>query len=105
MKTYQKVYNLVRKIPKGKVATYGQICQILSLNPRVVGWALNKLVSSKNKDRPIPWQRVVNSKGRISTNKAPNIPLDLQKHLLKNEGIKFNTHEKIDLEKHLWKPR
>ena len=143
MKTYQKVYNLVKKIPKGKVMTYGQIGQILDLNPRVVGWALNRLAKyrttslregSKSRqsnlknvkchseqseespnvmrsfvanapqdDMKIPWQRVINSKGSISTNKLMNIPLDLQKRLLEKEGIKFDKNQKIDLKKHLWK--
>jgi len=102
VKTYKKIYSVVRKIPKGKVATYGQIAQMLDLNPRVIGWALNRLVSVKNNRHPVPWQRVVNSKGTISTNRAPNIPLDLQKHLLENEGIKFNDHGKIDLKKYLF---
>ena len=47
MKTYEKIYNLVKKIPKGKVATYGQIGQMLDLNPRVVGWALNRLAKGR----------------------------------------------------------
>ena len=100
MKTYEKVYKLVKKIPKGKVATYGQIGQMLGLDPRVVGWALNRLVGQKSN---VPWQRVINSKGTISTNRVINIPLGLQKSLLKKEGIKFDRKEKIDLRKYLWK--
>ena len=135
MKTYDKVYKLVKKIPKGKVMTYGQIGQILDLNPRVVGWALNRLAKyrvtslrgdSKSRrgnlqnvnkpvrllrqpcrlprnDMKIPWQRVINSKGRISTNKLMNIPLDLQKKLLEKEGIKFDKNQTIDLKKYLWR--
>ena len=131
MKTYERVYNLVKKIPKGKVMTYGQIGQILSLNPRVVGWALNRLAKvrstslrgdSKSRrsnlknvreiasvatlscnDMKIPWQRVINSKGTISTNKLMNIPLNLQKKLLEKEGIKFDKNQRIDLKKYLWK--
>lgn len=122
MKTYQKVYNLVKKIPKGKVMTYGQIGQILDLNPMVVGWALNRLAkvncvsytvyrkktNSKHDLRTtihegrIPWQRVINSKGTISTNKLMNIPLDLQKKLLEKEGVVFDKKEKIDLKKYLF---
>lgn len=109
MKTYDRVYILVRKIPKGKVSTYGQIGQMLGLNPRVVGWALNRLakVKSNSKDlqwqvSAVPWQRVINSKGKISTNKLHNIPLDLQKKLLIKEGIKFNKEGKTDLKKYMW---
>lgn len=133
MKTYEKVYNLVQKIPKGKVATYGQIGQLLDLNARVVGWALNRLarirkdkcnfrvsnpefrikkniqnskLETRNpKPENVPWQRVINSKGGISTNKLLNIPLGLQRKLLENEGIKFNNHEKVDLKKYIWKAK
>ena len=105
MKTYKKVYNLVKKIPSGKVVTYGQIAQLLSLNPRVVGWALNRLAKFKTKKEHtgIPWQRVINSKGSISTNKLINIPLGLQKRLLEREGIKFDSSDKIDLKKYKFK--
>ena len=108
MKTYEKVYNLVKKIPRGKVMTYGQIGQVLDLNPRVVGWALNRLAKVRAGFKPaptVPWQRVINSKGSISTNKLMNIPLDLQKKLLEKEGVVFNKEEKIDLKKCLWSPK
>ncbi len=101
MKTYDRVYKIVKKIPKGKVSTYGQIGQILGLNPRVVGWALNRL--TKVSSEKIPWQRVINSKGTISTNKLHNIPLDLQKRLLETEGVRFDKLGKIDLKEFLWK--
>lgn len=107
MKTFEKVYSLVRKIPKGKVSTYGQIGQMLSLNPRVVGWALNRLAKYKAEDKNfktnVPWQRVINSKGTISTNKLNNIPLDLQKKMLEREGVKFDSKGTTDLKKYLWK--
>ena len=117
MKTYDRVYNLVKKIPKGKVMTYGQIGQILDFNPRVVGWALNRLAKvpefqsatvprhqgTEALRHQVPWQRVINSKGGISTNKLMNIPLDLQKKLLEHEGIRFNKEKRIDLKKYLWK--
>ena len=118
MNTYEKIYNLVKKIPSGKVSTYGQIGQILNLNPRVVGWALNGLAKYKTNcnsgmlqrattayKQNIPWQRIINSKGRISTNKLMNIPLGLQKVLLKSEGIKFDSKETIDLKKYLWRQK
>ena len=116
MKTYKKIYNLVRKIPKGKVSTYGQIGQMLDLNPRVVGWALNRLAKIRPNHHSkgvinhaftlaVPWQRVINSKGSISTNKLMNIPLGLQKKLLEKEKIKFDKNEKIDLKTYLWKTK
>ena len=102
MKTYEKIYNLVKKIPKGQVSTYGQIGQLLNINPRVVGSALNRLAKYQSKSNGIPWQRVINSKGGISTNRLMNIPLGLQKKLLEREGIRFNKDEKTDLSKYLW---
>lgn len=105
MLTYQRVYKLVKKIPKGKVTTYAQVGQMLNLNPRVVGWALNRLAKVKSSSKPIqmiPWQRVINSKGKISTDKLMNIPLGLQKKLLEKEGIKFNKEGKVNLKKYLW---
>ena len=85
--------------------TYGQIGQVLDLNPRVVGWALNRLAKIGVRPRwgLTPWQRVINSKGTISTNKLMSIPLDLQKKLLEKEGIKFDRNQKVDLKKCLWK--
>ena len=108
MKTYERIYKIVKKIPKGKVATYGQIGQMLNLNPRVVGWALNRLAKYKpntkgQKQDNIPWQRVINSKGGISTNKLMSIPLGLQQLLLEKEGIVFNENKKINLRKYLFK--
>lgn len=108
MKTYDRVYKLVKKIPKGKVSTYGQVGQMLGLNPRVVGWALNRLAKVKSNDKKtisVPWQRVINSKGTISTNKLHNIPLDLQKRLLIKEGIKFSKEGKTDLKKYMWRSK
>ena len=118
MKTYEQIYNIVKKIPHGKVATYGQIGQLLDFDPRVVGWALNNLAKGRDgvsaahgeprlwrarrQKKEIPWQRVINSKGTISTNKLMNIPLGLQKKLLEREGVKFDKSEKVDLKKYLW---
>lgn len=110
MKTYEKIYALVKKIPKGKVMTYGQIGQILDLNPRVVGWALNRLAKCRTitvevglkPTSTVPWQRVINAKGGISTNKLMNIPLNLQRKLLEKEGIKFDKNQTVDLKKYLW---
>lgn len=105
MKTFQKVYNIVKKIPKGKIATYGQVGQLVGLDPRVVGWALNKLANQRTSEAArvaVPWHRVINSKGGISTNRVMNIPLGLQKRLLEREGIKFGKNEKVDLKKYSW---
>ncbi|MBU1130731.1 MGMT family protein [Patescibacteria group bacterium] len=105
MNFYQKVYSLVKKIPKGKVATYGQIASIISTPraARMVGWALH-VGAEENK---APWQRVINSKGMISTTCLDH-PKDLQAYLLKKEGVEVKKTENnyfIQLDKYLWRPK
>ena len=101
---FQKVWSITKKIPKGKVATYGQIAAIVS-TPRAarqVGWALHSMPENQK----IPWHRVINSKGFISTTCLEH-PSDLQKQLLGKEGIKVikkNNLWWIDLKKYLWHP-
>jgi len=99
---YQKIYLTVSKIPYGKVATYGQIADLIHEygSARQVGWALRRLKLPSN----IPWHRVINSKGIISMSISRNGTDWMQKELLVKEGIKFNTKMKIDLKQYLWKP-
>jgi methylated-DNA-protein-cysteine methyltransferase related protein len=92
---YSEVFALTKKIPKGKVVSYGQIAVMLG-SPRAaraVGYALNSLKKTGIDD--VPWQRVINSKGEISfkgdTNRA-----NLQRKLLEQEGVKFNMLNQID---------
>jgi len=94
---YERIYEMVRKIPKGKVATYGQIAQLCGLreHARLVGYALYNLKSSSG----VPWHRVINSKGMISLPKHSGA-YALQKNLLEREGVKFRN-EKIDLAKYV----
>jgi methylated-DNA-protein-cysteine methyltransferase-like protein len=95
----QNVKNIIKKIPKGKVATYGQIATY-SGNPRAsrqVAWILH---SSSRKDN-LPWHRVVNSKGRISL--PHNGGYETQKGLLEKEGIVFSTNDRINFDIYLWK--
>ena len=97
---YQNVKESIKKIPEGKVATYGQIAAFAG-NPRAarqVAWILH---SSSRKDK-LPWYRVVNSKGRISLKR--NYGYEMQKELLKREGIRFNQDDCIDFKSYLWRP-
>lgn len=94
MKTFDKVYDLVALIPKGKVTTYGAIAKIVSLDPRVIGYALH---ANKNPEK-IPCHRVINSKGKISSGFAFGGP-DMQKKMLINEGVNFNKRNEVDLKK------
>jgi methylated-DNA-protein-cysteine methyltransferase related protein len=92
---YKKVYELVSKIPKGKVTSYGKIAVLLG-NPRAaraVGYALNAL--KKTELQAIPWQRVINSKGQISF-KGDTVRANLQRKILESEGIVFHSDGQID---------
>ena len=105
-KAYEQVYAVVRRIPKGKVLTYGLVSHMVNerLSAQGVGWALQALASaSKKRATPVPWHRVINSLGGVSTHKNPNIPPGLQRALLEREGIKFDEEETIDLDSYLWK--
>ena len=99
----QKVYLKVSKIPHGKIATYGQIADLIYAYgcARQVGWALRRLKLPST----IPWHRVINSKGEITMSLSRNGTDWMQKELLINEGIKFNSKMKIDIKKYLWRPK
>jgi len=89
---YQKVYLTVSKIPCGKVATYGQIADLIYEygRARQVGWALRRLKLPSI----IPWYRVINSKGLITMSLSRNGTDWIQKELLVSEGIKFDAKMK-----------
>lgn len=98
MNTFDEVYKVVQKIPKGKVSTYGDISNFLKLNnPRVVGYALHV---NDNPDT-IPCHRVVNKKGELAKGYAFG-GLGIQKKLLETEGVGFKQ-DKVDLENYLYK--
>jgi methylated-DNA-protein-cysteine methyltransferase related protein len=97
---YQKIYQVVRQIPVGKVVTYGQVADLAGLSgkARLVGYALFRVVIESD----VPWQRVVNSKGEISYATSREGADYLQKNLLEQEGIEFNQQGKINLKKYRW---
>lgn len=98
MNSFEAVYEAVKKIPKGKVSTYGRIAKYLGINnPRVVGYALH---SNKAPDT-VPCHRVVNIKGGLAPGYAFGGPT-IQKQLLNQEGITF-IGEDVDIKKHLFK--
>ena len=103
MYTFDKIYAVVKEIPIGKVATYGQIAAIVSpgLPARIVGFALHGL----SEGTVLPWHRVINSQGKISYAVSRNQYDSLQQKLLEQEGILFTTNGKIDLIKYLWSPK
>ena len=95
--TYQRFYQIIKRIPIGKVATYGQIA-ILAGKPghaRQVGYALNAV-----SDPDIPWHRVINARGQISLRRGAEI----QRSLLEAEGIIFESNGCINLRRYQWQP-
>lgn len=100
---FEQVYQIVLQIPPSKVMTYGQISLLLGerLSAAGVGWAMS---ATPNDERKIPWHRVINSRGGISTNKILNVAPNLQKNLLEAEGLVFNEQGFIDLKTYQWKP-
>jgi methylated-DNA-protein-cysteine methyltransferase related protein len=99
---YQQIYDVVRKIPIGKVLTYGQVAELAGLygKARLVGYALFRVEIASD----IPWQRVVNAKGQISYSEARCGGDYVQKNLLAAEGIEFKQENLIDLTKYRWQP-
>ena len=101
----QQVWEIARQIPRGKVATYGQIAKMIpppngveietyaAFAPRWVGGAMAACPDD------VPWQRVINSQGKISERAGA----EKQRQLLEAEGITFDAKDRIDLKKYGWK--
>lgn len=98
----KQVITLVKKIPKGKVATYGQIAALAGKShaARGVGWILNSCA----KPYKLPWQRVINSKGKISFHKS-TAEYRNQKRFLQKERVKFTADDSVDLSQFGWKKK
>lgn len=111
---FEQVYDIVRQIPCGKVCTYGVISKRMNgrLSAAAVGWAMNALGNGPDESgynsKNVPWHRVINSKGKISTHlesgmmAADGRPIKLQRLLLEQEGVVFNADESVDLVRYLW---
>ena len=96
---YQKIYALVRRVPQGRVATYGQIARLVDrCTARMVGYAMAAVPS----DADVPWHRVINSQGKISSRSAGDGSLH-QRLLLETEGVRFDAQGRVDLDKVGWK--
>lgn len=95
-----EVIRLIKAIPQGKVATYGQIAYLTGLYPSVrrVVWVLH----SCSKKEGLPWHRVVNQKGTISL--KPGAGYERQKSMLEEEGVVFDNQDRIDLDRFRWEP-
>ncbi len=99
MDIYQTIHALIRRIPKGKVATYGQIAQLAGASgPRRTAYALRIL-----EDRTVPWWRVINAQGRIS--KRSMASMKRQQKLLENEGIVFSKSGRVSFSVFRWQAK
>ena len=99
---YQRIYAAVRRIPRGRIATYGQIAELAGLggHARQVGYALRAL----DADDALPWHRVLNAQGSVSPRAEPGGDR-VQHALLEREGIRFDERGRADLDRFGWRPR
>lgn len=98
---HDRAVRLIQRIPKGKVATYGQIATLAG-EPRGARQVVRILNSSWKKEK-LPWHRVINRNGQISL--PPGGGYELQRSLLEKETVVFGLNDTIDLDRFLWKPR
>jgi methylated-DNA-protein-cysteine methyltransferase-like protein len=94
---YRRIYTLIQQIPPGHVSSYGRIGQRAGCTARTVGFALAALPANND----VPWQRVVNSQGKISP-RADGGSNVLQRDLLEIEGVCFDEKQRIDLNIYGW---
>lgn len=95
---YQRICLMVQQIPPGRVATYGQIAALVgNCTARMVGYAMSALDGNHD----VPWQRVVNSQGKISP-RADSHSTELQHQRLIEEGIVFDGERRINLRRYRW---
>ena len=96
----ERVYTLVRRIPSGRVMTYGQMAELLveGYTPRTVGYVMH------SSPEGLPWHRVINAQGGCSTGPVV-LPHDKQQRMLEDEGVVFNKQNRCDLQTFLYIPK
>jgi len=99
---YERIYAVVRRIPRGRVATYGQVALLAGLpgRARLVGYALAALPAGSR----VAWQRVVNAQGRVSPRAGGSDSEMLQRAILVREGVRFGSNGAIALAAFRWRP-
>jgi methylated-DNA-protein-cysteine methyltransferase-like protein len=100
--SYDRIYTVVRQIPYGRVATYGQVAQLANMagKARLVGYALFRVDVQSD----VPWHRVINAKGEISESPFRKGGDYLQRSLLEAEGVEFNRSGKVNFKQYRWQP-
>ena len=98
----RRVWQTVSRIPRGQLATYGQIAELIGAYgcARQVGWALRRLSLPSS----VPWHRVVNARGRISMSLSREGSDWIQRELLIEEGVPVDAEGRLPLRQHLWRP-
>jgi methylated-DNA-protein-cysteine methyltransferase-like protein len=99
---HERVAAVVRRIPRGRVATYGQVAELAGLGAgaRQVGYALHALGDTGG----LPWHRVINARGMVSLPPASHSALT-QRLLLEAEGVRFDQRGRVSLARYQWRPR
>ena len=98
--TYARIYEVVRRIPRGRVATYGQVAELAGMpgHARQVGYALHALPEST----AVPWHRVLNARGTLSLRRSAG--QITQRIRLEREGVRFDAGGRLQLERLRWRP-
>jgi methylated-DNA-protein-cysteine methyltransferase-like protein len=98
-----RIYAVVSRIPRGRVATYGQIARLAGIpdQARLVGYALAALPDRSR----LPWHRVINAKGGISLRSDEGPASIMQRIRLRREGVRFDDRDRVSLRHFRWRPR
>ena len=98
---YARIYAVVRRVPRGRVATYGQVASLAGLggHARQIGYALSALAD----DAKVPWHRVINARGEVSLRSGLDGGADEQRRRLEAEGVRFNENGRVPLAKFRWR--
>jgi len=100
--TYRRIYDVVRRIPRGRVATYGQVAALAGLprQARLVGYAMHAMPNGT----ALPWHRVINAQGRVSARSGGSGGSVTQRVLLEGEGVRFDAAGRVSLARQGWQP-
>jgi methylated-DNA-protein-cysteine methyltransferase-like protein len=99
-----RVWAVVRQIPSGRVATYGQVASLAGISGRSGARQVGYALSSLDQGASVPWHRVVNAKGELSPRANPDA-VSFQRQLLEEEGVGFDHRQSINLERYQWHPQ
>jgi len=100
--THARIHAVVKRIPRGRVATYGQVAALAGLagRPRLAGYALHALPEGS----PLPWHRVLGAGGRLTLAKLDPAAATTQRLRLEREGVRFTARGRVDMEAFAWRP-